>query len=1231
MVRATLGPVTLADPPNSPSPLVTPVLRTPNYCRHQVLRIKTKNEEEVKQLQLLESLEHLQLDFWISPSAPALPVDVRIPAVSVQSVKAFLESQGIEYSILIEDLQDVLDKEKQDMAESAQRQRSSSFDFGTYHTLDDVSTSGEECSDFFWPFCKLSSIQYPINAELDHLASEYSFVEKIQIGESYEKRPLYVLKFSTGGSRRPAIWLDAGIHSREWVTQASALWIANKIASDYGTDDSITSLLDKMDLFLLPVANPDGFVYTHTSNRMWRKTRSKIPGSVCVGVDPNRNWDAGFGGPGASDKPCSDSYHGPSANSEVEVKSVVDFIKNHGNFKAFLTLHSYSQLLMYPYGYKCTRPDDYAELESLGRAAASSIRSLYGTTFQVGPICSTIYQASGGSIDWSYDNGIKYSFAFELRDTGRYGFLLPANQIIPAAKETWLGLKRIMEHVRDKDQVLRVTARNEEQMALLGVLGEQEELQVDFWRHPHSPGHPVDLRVPFPNLQEVKKFLDSHNFSYSIMIEDVQELLDEEKESMKRSRRMKRSSRMFDFTSYHTIDEIYDWMDVLVEDHPNLVSKIQIGQSYENRPLYVLKIAKEYGQDPSVTAILDSMDIFLEIVTNPDGFAFTHSSNRLWRKTRSINAGSHCVGVDPNRNWDAGFGGAGSSSNPCSETYSGPHAHSEREVRAIVDFIRAHGNVKSVISIHSYSQMLLFPYGYRREPTPDHQEMNELAKKAVSDLAAVFGTKYTYGSIANTIYMAGGTTIDWAYDNGVKYSFTLELRDSGRYGFLLPSSQIVPTATETWPALLDIMVHLSLLTMRLPVLLAALVAVATCTETFVGHQVLRVIPQSHEELQKVQELQELEHLQLDFWLAPRGLGMPVDIRVPFPSLQAVKAHLEAAGVSYSIMIEDVQALLDEEQREMLRSSRQLPLDTNTFNYEAYHTIDEIYNFMDLLVAENPNLVSKLEIGRSTENRPLYVLKFSTGGTNRPAVWIDTGIHSREWVTQASGVWFAKKIVEDHANNEGVASILETLDIFLEIVTNPDGFAYTQTTNRMWRKTRSKHSGALCVGVDPNRNWDAGFGEAGASSSSCSETYHGPYANSEPEVKSIVDFVKSHGNIKAFVSIHSYSQLLLYPYGYTYTAVPDQQELVRPMWFEGLGWGEALASFCTKKKSCIPQWLLTAHDVALLVGVAVPHVQQQEGTVRVGPLLGLALLLPGTILVHVQLPNPTDDTAKGAAA
>ncbi|NXC42785.1 CBPA1 Carboxypeptidase, partial [Penelope pileata] len=328
--------------------------------------------------------------------------------------------------------------------------------------------------------------------------------------------------------------------------------------------------------------------------------------------------------------------------------------------------------------------------------------------------------------------------------------------------------------------------------------------------------------------------------------------------------------------------------------------------------------------------------------------------------------------------------------------------------------------------------------------------------------------------------------------------------------------------------------------MRTLLLLAALVAVAAATENFVGHQVLRIVPGSDEELQKVKELQDLEHLQLDFWLSPRGTGDPIDIRVPFPSLQPLKAHLEANGVPYSIMIEDVQALVDHEQMQMLRRRRFTPRSTDAFDYASYHNLEEIYAFIDLLVAENPNLVSKLEIGQSTENRPIYVLKFSKGGTNRPAIWIDTGIHSREWVTQASGVWFAKKIVQE--KDEGLASILDQMDIFLEIVTNPDGFAFTHTSNRLWRKTRSKRSGSFCVGVDPNRNWDAGFGGSGASSNPCSETYHGPSANSEPEVKAIVDFVKSHGNIKAFISIHSYSQLLLYPYGYTTASVPDKEEL-----------------------------------------------------------------------------------------
>ncbi|XP_012520199.1 PREDICTED: carboxypeptidase A4 isoform X2 [Propithecus coquereli] len=361
----------------------------------QVFRINVRNGDEISKLSQLVNSDNFKLNVWQSPSTFGRPVDVLVPSVSLQLVKSFLASQGLEYSVTIENLQ-------------------------IYHEMDSIA------------------------ADFPDLAS------RVRIGHSFENRPIYVLKFSTGeGERRPAIWLNAGIHSREWISQATAIWTARKIVSDYRKDPAITSILERMDIFLLPVANPDGYVYTQTKNRFWRKTRSLNPGSPCIGTDANRNWNASFAGKGASDNPCSEVYHGPHANSEVEVKSVVDFIQKHGHFKCFIDLHSYSQLLMYPYGYTVKKAPDADELDVVARRAAKALASLLGTEYQVGPTATTIYPASGSSPDWAYDNGIKYAFTFELRDTGHYSFLLPASQIIPTAEETWLGLRTIMEHVRD--------------------------------------------------------------------------------------------------------------------------------------------------------------------------------------------------------------------------------------------------------------------------------------------------------------------------------------------------------------------------------------------------------------------------------------------------------------------------------------------------------------------------------------------------------------------------------------------------------------------------------------------------------------------------------------------------------------------------------------------------------------------------------------------------------------
>ncbi|KAM9816466.1 carboxypeptidase A1-like [Syngnathus typhle] len=406
--------------------LLVAALGKETFEGHQVLRMVAKDEAQLSLLTQLEDIEEYGLDFWKEARDLDSYVDVRVPLESLEAVKLFLESNNIEWSIMIEDLQVVLDEEQEEMdasAREAEPRNTDSFDFSRYHTLSEL-----------YRFQDMLVTENP------------KLVSKLVIGQSYERRPLNVLKFSTGGNNRPAIWIDTGIHSREWVTQASGTWFAKKIVTDYGRDPALTAILDKMDIFLETVTNPDGYYYTHTRNRMWRKTRKPNPGTSCVGVDPNRNWDAGYGGPGASGSPCSETYRGPRAHSESEVSSIVNFVKSHGNIKSFVSIHSYSQMLLYPYGYTRTPVKDQAELHAVARKAITDLASLYGTRYRYGSIINVIYQASGGTIDWTYNQGIKYSFTFELRDTGRYGFALPANQIIPTARETWLALMAIMDH-----------------------------------------------------------------------------------------------------------------------------------------------------------------------------------------------------------------------------------------------------------------------------------------------------------------------------------------------------------------------------------------------------------------------------------------------------------------------------------------------------------------------------------------------------------------------------------------------------------------------------------------------------------------------------------------------------------------------------------------------------------------------------------------------------------------
>ncbi|XP_039768324.1 carboxypeptidase B isoform X2 [Ornithorhynchus anatinus] len=365
----------------------------------------------------------MQIDFWKPDSVvqvkPDSIVDFRVEAAHVSTAERFLEQNGFNYRVLIHNLQTVLE------AQIDRQGRAAGHGYEKYNTWEEIEAWTQQISEE--------------NPEL---------VSRLVIGTTFEGRNMYVLKVGKEGVNKPAIFMDCGFHAREWISHAFCQWFVKEAVNTYGTDAQMANLLNNLDFYILPVVNIDGYVYTWEKNRMWRKTRSTSPNSRCIGTDPNRNFNAKWCTMGASKYPCDDTYCGSHPESEKETKALADFVRSKlSSIKAYLTIHSYSQLLLFPYSYGYDIPEDFAELNALAEATVKELATLYSTKYEYGPGAETIYPAAGGSDDWAYDQGIKYSFTFELRDRGSYGFSLPPSLIKPTCEETTLAVKYIANYV----------------------------------------------------------------------------------------------------------------------------------------------------------------------------------------------------------------------------------------------------------------------------------------------------------------------------------------------------------------------------------------------------------------------------------------------------------------------------------------------------------------------------------------------------------------------------------------------------------------------------------------------------------------------------------------------------------------------------------------------------------------------------------------------------------------
>uniref|UniRef100_A0A1I7WNE4 Peptidase_M14 domain-containing protein n=1 Tax=Heterorhabditis bacteriophora TaxID=37862 RepID=A0A1I7WNE4_HETBA len=163
---------------------------------------------------------------------------------------------------------------------------------------------------------------------------------------------------------------------------------------------------------------------------------------------------------GSSFEPCSNIYHGEHVFSEPEAVAVRDFLDSEdmkGKVDAFITLHSYAQLWIYPYSHaEMSYPDDINELRRTARRAINRLHRMYGTEYRMGTGADTLAPASGGSDDWAKSvMGIKYVYLVELRPEMELsnGFILHKKELIPTAVETFEGVKEVIDSVLEHNNI----------------------------------------------------------------------------------------------------------------------------------------------------------------------------------------------------------------------------------------------------------------------------------------------------------------------------------------------------------------------------------------------------------------------------------------------------------------------------------------------------------------------------------------------------------------------------------------------------------------------------------------------------------------------------------------------------------------------------------------------------------------------------------------------------------
>jgi len=276
---------------------------------------------------------------------------------------------------------------------------------------------------------------------LDELFEDYPnlVAEKISIGQTLEGRDIWALKMSDNPNidEDEAEVLYTGLHhAREPMSYMNLFYYMNWLVENYGTNQLASDILNNRELWFIPAFNPDGLVYNQqiapNGGGMQRKNMRETCNGTADGIDLNRNYSFmwGLDDTGSSPNGCDETYRGTGPFSEPETTAMATFVGEH-NFPIALNYHSYSNLLIYPFGYTYDNPMNEDDLNTFIEIGEELV-SINGYELGAGP--DLLYPVNGEACDWMY--GVHGIFAYTPEvGSSQDGFWPSTNRIIPLCEE----------------------------------------------------------------------------------------------------------------------------------------------------------------------------------------------------------------------------------------------------------------------------------------------------------------------------------------------------------------------------------------------------------------------------------------------------------------------------------------------------------------------------------------------------------------------------------------------------------------------------------------------------------------------------------------------------------------------------------------------------------------------------------------------------------------------------